>query len=116
VTASTTHPRHIGVEAFCKRCPASCVSGIAMGGAWMDFGQAFVAMRSLRSGQQHLVVVMLALSSVTIDGASTFAAESSKETTRQVEGVSSLPDPALLQRQPEPACGFRGPVKQSYSR
>jgi hypothetical protein len=77
----------------------------------MGFGQGFVAMRSLRSGRQHSAVMMLALSFVTIDGcASTFAAESAKEPGRQADSVSVLPDPALVQRQPVPACGFRGSV------
>jgi hypothetical protein len=77
----------------------------------MGFGQGFVAMRSLRSGRLHSVVIMSALSFVTIDGcAATFAAESPKESGRQAESVPPLPDPALVQRQPVPACGFRGPV------
>jgi hypothetical protein len=77
----------------------------------MGFGQGFVAMGSLRSGRLHSVVMMLALSFVTMGGStSTFAAESPKEPGRQAESVAALPDPALVQRQPAPACGFRGPV------
>jgi len=81
----------------------------------MDFGQGFVATRSLRSGQVHLAAAMLALCTITIGGCvSTSTAERSKNSTRQVEAGSKaaipLPDPALLRHQPEPDCAFRGPV------
>jgi hypothetical protein len=79
----------------------------------MDFAQGFVPMRSLRSGPVHLAVT-LALSAFTINGCgSTFAAESARGPARQVETISKSaipePDAALLRRQPEPACEFRGP-------
>ena len=79
----------------------------------MDFNQGFVTKRSLRSGQVHLAAAALGLSTVIIGGcASTYTAESSRNSTRQVETVSKvpLPDPALLRHQPEPDCAFRGPV------
>jgi hypothetical protein len=81
----------------------------------MDFGQGFVARRSLWSGQVHLTAATLVLSTVTVGGcASTFAAKSSRNSARQMETVSKaaipLPAAALLRRQPEPDCTFRGPV------
>jgi hypothetical protein len=81
----------------------------------MDCDQGFVARRSLWSGQVHLAAAVLAISTVSIGGcASTFAAKSSRNAARQMQTVSKaaipLPAPALLRRQPEPDCAFRGPV------
>jgi hypothetical protein len=80
----------------------------------MDFAQGFVPPRPLRLGQVYLAAT-LALSTATIGGcASTFAAESSRNSARQAETISQaaipLPDPALLRPQPEPDCAFRDPV------
>jgi hypothetical protein len=116
VTASTSHPRHIGVETLAEIARKACIGSITVGGApQMNLGQGFVAMRSLWSGQVHLAAMTLALSAFTIDGGpSTFAAESTGESQRQAETISNSaipsPAPALLRRQPEPACAFRGPV------
>jgi cell division septation protein DedD len=65
-----------------------------------------VATRSLRSGQVYLTAAALALSTVTIGGCAP------TNSAHQVEAVSkaALPDQALLRRQPEPECAFRGPV------
>ncbi len=68
----------------------------------------------------HLAGAMLAtaLSAVTIGGcASTFTADSARKSAKpvpRIEAVSKaaipLPDPAMLRRQPEPDCAFRGAV------
>jgi hypothetical protein len=75
---------------------------------------------SLTSGRMHLAGAMLAtaLSAVTIGGCTpTFTADSARNSAkpvRQIETVSKaailLPGPAMLRRQPEPDCAFRGPV------
>lgn len=85
--------------------------------------QGFVATCSLRSGRVRLAaaVVVTALSVVTIGGcAPTFTADgsmSSAKPVRQVDTISTAalprPDRALLRRQPEPDCAFRGPVSSA---
>src|SRR5712671_1056051 len=86
----------------------------------MDFGQGFVATRSLRSGRAHLAAGTLAtaLSIVTIGGcAPTFTADGPRNSAKPVPQIDTIsaaaiprPDPALLRRQPEPDCAFRGAV------
>jgi hypothetical protein len=78
----------------------------------MNFGQEFVARRLLMSGQVHLAAAVLVLSTITISGCvSTYTAESHRNSAHQVEKAAiPLPDQALLRRQPEPDCAFRGPV------
>jgi hypothetical protein len=85
----------------------------------MDCGQGFVTRRSLWSAQVHLAAAVLALSTVSIGGcASTFAPKSSRNSVRQMtvsKAAIPLPAPALLRRQPEPDCAFRGPVSVPIS-
>jgi hypothetical protein len=81
----------------------------------MDFGQGFVATRSLRSGGVHWAAATLAtaLSAVTLGGCTpTLTAHGSRNSIKPVRQVDTipLPEPTLLQRQPEPDCAFRGPV------
>jgi hypothetical protein len=71
----------------------------------MDFAQGFAVMRS---PMMYLAVVTLALSAVTI-GPPPFAAEA-RNCAHQAEAAIPLPDQALLRRQPEPDCTFRGQV------
>jgi len=83
-------------------------------------GQGFVSTRSLMLRQVHFVAGILAtaLAAVTIGGcAPTLNAHGSRKSAkpvRQIETISKaatpLPHPALLRRQPEPDCAFRGPV------
>jgi hypothetical protein len=66
----------------------------------MDFGQRFRATRWL-----HLAAAMLALSIVAVGGCTT------TDSSHPVQTVAkAIPWRALLRRQPEPDCAFRGPV------
>jgi hypothetical protein len=80
----------------------------------MDLGQGFIATRSLRSGRAHLVATTLAtaLSGLTIGGcAPTFAVDDSRNFARPIPQVNTISmNSALLRRQPEPDCAFRGPL------
>jgi hypothetical protein len=73
----------------------------------MDFGQGFVATR-----RGHLAAVRLAtaLAVVTIGGcAPTFTVDGSRDSAKPLPQINTI-SPALLRRQPEPECAFRGPV------